>query len=164
MLGLHATISPGESRSRRSLDVADTPTRAPPSARPHAPRWRATCSRQRRLGVKRRRYRRPKGSPVTPLHQIEPLVAKKIGPRPEGSPLCDWLETILQSGPPVDPALEKTLHQAINIHSIIRFDPNGASVEQKQQLNELCVKLKKAIKALPTGSTKSAKLANPNRS
>ncbi|MCP5534895.1 MAG: transglutaminase domain-containing protein [Akkermansiaceae bacterium] len=112
--------------------------------------WRLWQSRQRQTRSKQARYRRPKDSPVTPLHRLERLAAKKIGARPDGSPLCDWLQGLLQVDHPAKQALESSLIPAIRIHSIIRFDPKGASPEHHQELADLCIKLKDGIKQLPS--------------
>jgi len=105
--------------------------------------WRLWQSRQRKTRSKLRHYQRPKNVPHTDLHQLEALVAKKIGPRPEGLPLCRWLSGLIA----FDPSLEKMLRSAIKLHSIIRFDPKGASPEQSHELANITATLRKAIKS-----------------
>ncbi|MBT8037559.1 MAG: transglutaminase-like domain-containing protein [Verrucomicrobiae bacterium] len=108
--------------------------------------WRLWQSRQRHTRSIHQRYQRPQDAPLTALHKIEPLAAKKIGPRPEGTPLCRWLSDLLQ----VDPSLEGILLPAIRLHSIIRFDPHGATPEQYHQLTRQTAALRQAIKRKPT--------------
>lgn len=107
--------------------------------------WRLWHSRQckNQHQSKHNHYRRPKDSPTTALHKIEPLAAKKIGPRAEGTPLCRWLTGIIQ----LDPSLEAPLLSAIQLHSIIRFDPQGATPEQHQELTRITAALRSAIKS-----------------
>lgn len=107
--------------------------------------WRLWHSRQRPTQSKHNRCRRPKDSPSTALQKIEPLVAKKIGPRAGGTPLCQWLTGIIQ----LDPSLKEPLMTASRLHSIIRFDPKGATPEQHQQLASITAALRSAIKSTP---------------
>jgi len=104
--------------------------------------WRLWQSRQRKTRSKLMRYQRPKNAAITDLHQLEPLVAKKIGPRSEGIPFCQWLSELIE----LDPSLDKPLCRAIKLHSIIRFDPKGASADQSDELASITTALKKAIK------------------
>ncbi len=122
--------------------------------------WISWClwqSRQRKTRSKLMRYQRPKNAPVTDLHQLEFLVAKKIGPRPEGMPLCQWLSGLIE----IDPSLEKMLRPAIKLHSIIRFDPKGASPDQSHELATIVTTLRKAIKHTHIGSKASFSSTRP---
>jgi hypothetical protein len=111
--------------------------------------WRLWQSRQRRTRSKKSRYLRPKDSPVTALHKLENLAAKKIGARPEGTPFCEWLEALIMLDTEPAGPLKCLLTPAIELHSVIRFDPDGCTPEQHQQLDEICSKLKAVIKQLP---------------
>lgn len=112
--------------------------------------WRLWQTRQRNIHSKAHYYQRPEDSPHTALHKLEHLAAKKIGPRPVGTPLCQWLQGILFLDQPSQNELRTLLASAIALHSTIRFDPAGAAPSQHQKLNELCASLKPAIKNLPS--------------
>ena len=112
--------------------------------------WRLWQTRQRHIHSKAHYYQRPQDSPHTALHKLEHLAAKKIGPRPVGTPLCQWLQGILFLDQPSQNELRTLLASAIALHSAIRFDPVGAAPSEHQKLNELCASLKPAIKNLPS--------------
>lgn len=111
--------------------------------------WRLSSSRQRKAVTALNPYQRPKGAPYTALHKLEPLVAKKIGRRPTGIPLCEWLRGLLKSNDPSVDNLDKTLLPAIDLHSALRFDPLEAQPEQYAELNRLSISLRKQIKKYP---------------
>lgn len=112
--------------------------------------WRLWSTRQRDVYAKPNHYQRPEDSPLTALHKLERLAAKKMGPRPVGKPLCQWLLGILNRDPSSVVELQKLLRPAITLHSAIRFDPAGAAPGQAEKLTELCELLKKAIKKMPS--------------
>ena len=112
--------------------------------------WRLWQTRQRRSLRKNPRYQRPNDSAVTPLHKLERLAAKKIGSRTEGTPLGEWLQGIGKLDDSTEHQLEDELSRAIELHSVIRFDPEGSTPEKNHELRELCVSLRKRIKDLPS--------------
>ena len=116
--------------------------------------WRLWQTRQRRSLRKNPRYQRPNDSAVTPLHKLERLAAKKIGSRTEGTPLGEWLQGIGKLDDSTEHQLEDELSRAIELHSVIRFDPEGSTPEKNHELRELCVSLRKRIKELPSKPNK----------
>ena len=110
---------------------------------------RLWSSRQRNTESTHNPYQRPKNAPYTPLHKLEPLIAKKIGRRQTGTPLCEWLHGLLLLESTSRHDLEKILLPAINLHSAIRFDPAESSSEKYQELRELSLSLKQQIKHYP---------------
>ena len=104
--------------------------------------WRLWHSRQRKTHSKRLRYRRPKGTPITALHKLEPLIAKNIGRRPEGVPLCRWMLGLSDS----HPAIDDQLLRMSELHSKLRFDPAGLPADQTDELTQLAEKLKRYLK------------------
>jgi hypothetical protein len=77
------------------------------------------------------------------------LIAKKIGRRPTGTPLCEWLHGLLLLDAALSHDLEKLLLPAIKLHSAIRFDPAESGSEKLQELRELSLSLKQQIKHYP---------------
>lgn len=104
--------------------------------------WRLWHSRQRRAKKKRSVYHRSKDSPVTALHKLEPLVARTIGPRPDGMPLCRWMSGLLDT----HPVLETKLGRLSELHSRVRFDPAGASASESDELASLAKELRTQLK------------------
>ena len=98
--------------------------------------WRLWKSRQRNPQPQRP-YSLPKNITPTPLNHLESLVEKKFSPRPQGMPLCLWLENTLP------PELLPILRKASALHSIIRFDPLGGTPEQHKELKHLAALLRK---------------------
>lgn len=111
--------------------------------------WRLWSSRQRKSDIRLQPYQRPKNAPYTSLHKLESLASKKIGRRPVGTPLCEWLQRLLLSDEAIDNKLEELLIPAVALHSIIRFDQAKATSEQHHQLTELCRRIKYQIKNYP---------------
>ena len=72
----------------------------------------------------------------TPLHVLEPVAAKLLGPRPTGTPLGGWLKRL--------PAVEG-LDEAINLHQQLRFDPGTERTSTEPRLTELVKQLRSAI-------------------
>lgn len=112
--------------------------------------WRLWSSRQRKTEAALNPYQRPKNAPYTSLHKLEPLVAKKIGRRPTGTPMCEWLHGLLKSSDPSLENLEKTLLPAITLHSALRFDPAAQQPEKYEELDQLSITLRQQIKKCPT--------------
>ena len=120
--------------------------------------WRLWSSRQREIDMVLRPYQRPKNAPYTPLHKLEALATKKIGRRPAGTPLCEWLHGLLLLDVAIDNELEKSLLPALALHSIIRFDPAASTPEQHQELSALSRRLKQQIKNCPNSKNQRAKI------
>lgn len=99
--------------------------------------WRLWKSRQ--VSSRQKNLRTQKRYPIqlTALNKLEPLIAKKIGPRPSSTPLSKWMTSILSS----DPSLTEPLTRAIEIHTIIRFDPHGGSEEDEKELARITAQL-----------------------
>lgn len=112
--------------------------------------WRLWSSRQRKVVDALNLYQRPKNAPYTALHKLEPLVAKKIGHRPTGVPLCAWLRGLLKSDDPSLENLDKALLPAITLHSALRFDPAESQPEKHAELGRLSAHLRKQIKKCPS--------------
>ncbi|MDG1358469.1 MAG: transglutaminase-like domain-containing protein [Akkermansiaceae bacterium] len=111
--------------------------------------WRLWSSRQRKEDALLRPYKRPKNAPHTPLHKLESLVTKKIGRRPTGTPLCEWLHELLLLDVAIENELEESLLPAIALHSAIRFDPAISSAKQHQELALLSRLIKRQLKHYP---------------
>jgi hypothetical protein len=82
------------------------------------------------------------GGPVirTPLHAIEKLAQKRIGPRPGGMPFAEWLLRLR-------PALAdgNLLDEAISLHQRLRFDPAPALPDERERLADLVKRLEKVV-------------------
>lgn len=72
----------------------------------------------------------------TPLHELEPVAARLLGPRPTGTPLGFWLKGL----PKVD-----GLDEAIELHQQLRFDPQVQLRYEDSRLAELVAKLRSAL-------------------
>lgn len=94
--------------------------------------WRS----RRRIGDLQATYRWDGPTIRTPLHELEPVAAKLLGPRPTGVPLGTWLNGL----PPVE-----GLDEAVELHQRLRFDPDQASSSGESRLADLSVKLRNAI-------------------
>ena len=104
--------------------------------------WRLWNSRQQKITQKRQPYRRPKDAPTTELHKLESLIAKKIGHRPKGTPLCKWMLTLGH----IYPRLSDQLRHISELHSRLRFDPVGTPTETSDELITRTKELKKFLK------------------
>lgn len=111
--------------------------------------WRLWSSRQRETHAVRHPYKRPKDAADTPLHKLEPLVAKKIGYRPIGTPYCLWLGKLLQVDIASRRDLEQLLLPAMALHSAIRFDPARPKPGHHDELDQLTASLRQLIKNIP---------------
>lgn len=107
--------------------------------------WRLWHSRQRKVRKARRMYQRPENTPVTALHKLEPLIAKRIGPRPNGTPLCQWMLDLIQT----EPSLKTDLKRMTELHSRLRFDPIASPIEDTDELNKLALKTRRFLKTKP---------------
>lgn len=94
--------------------------------------WRS----RRRIGDPHAAYRWNGPLIRTPLHELEPIATKLLGPRPTGTPLGSWLGGL----PPLD-----GLNEAIAIHQRLRFDPEHASPPTEPRLKELVAQVRAAI-------------------
>ncbi|MFT4175920.1 MAG: transglutaminase-like domain-containing protein [Luteolibacter sp.] len=65
----------------------------------------------------------------TPLHDLETLARKHLGPRPPGTTFPQWLRAL----PVQNPAL---LEQAIQLHQKLRFDPETPSQDSIEKLQD----------------------------
>lgn len=111
--------------------------------------WRLWSSRQRKTNAVRHPYKRPKDAPDTPLYKLEPLITKKIGQRPIGTPYCIWLRGLLCEDLAPHGDLKKILLPAMALHSEIRFDPAQSRSDQHDELDQLTASLRQLIKSLP---------------
>ncbi|MGB0992497.1 MAG: transglutaminase-like domain-containing protein [Akkermansiaceae bacterium] len=104
--------------------------------------WRLWRSRNPAMKTSRALRKKLLRSAITPLHQLEPWLAKRIGPRPASMPMSTWLETINHSS-----ELDHLARQAASLHDALRFDP---SVElpsaQHEELKVLCQQLRQKFK------------------
>ena len=72
------------------------------------------------------------------LYRIESSIALRLGaPRPPQTPLAHWLSQAEQS--PQLPNSSLGLHQAVQLHYRYRFDPNGITRSERDQLRSLCL-------------------------
>jgi hypothetical protein len=72
----------------------------------------------------------------TPLHDLEPLARKRLGPRSPGQPFGTWLarlRTFLPESPELD--------EAISLHQRIRFDPVPPPPAVQERLADLTQKI-----------------------
>ncbi|MGJ8676786.1 MAG: transglutaminase domain-containing protein [Akkermansiaceae bacterium] len=103
--------------------------------------WRLWTSRQ---NSPQTRYQYKNKRVMSALSELEPLIAKKIGPRPLGQPLCQWITELIV----LDDSLTETIEKAVKLHSIIRFDPQGGSPKQHQELEAISSTLLHQIKQI----------------
>jgi protein-glutamine gamma-glutamyltransferase len=77
----------------------------------------------------------------TPLNALERLAAKRLGTRPTGTPLAEWLSQLR-------PALADTalLDEALALHQQLRFDPAPAPPDDQARLAVLTKKLAADLK------------------
>lgn len=94
--------------------------------------WRS----RRRIGNPRAAYHWDGPLIRTPLHELEPVAAKLLGPRPTGTPLGGWLGGL----PTVD-----GLEEAIDLHQRLRFDPENTHPPTEPRLIELVKQVRAAI-------------------
>lgn len=76
----------------------------------------------------------------TPLHGLEQLARKRLGPRPPGQPFAAWLGNLRNSLK--DP---HGLEEAIALHQQLRFDPASPPPGSKERLEKLARELKESI-------------------
>lgn len=77
----------------------------------------------------------------TPLNALERLAAKRLGTRPTGTPLAEWLSQLRPAL--VDDAL---LDEALALHQRLRFDPTPALPNEQARLAVLTKKLTADLK------------------
>jgi protein-glutamine gamma-glutamyltransferase len=77
----------------------------------------------------------------TPLNALERLAAKRLGTRPIGTPLAEWLSQLRPAL--ADAAL---LDEALALHQRLRFDPTPALPDEQARLAMLAKKLAAAVK------------------
>ncbi len=78
---------------------------------------------------------------LTPLNALEPIAEKRLGSRPPGQPLGEWLaglKRILADPQPLD--------EAVELHRRLRFDPAPPSQSDRDRLTELAKQLQSAIR------------------
>jgi hypothetical protein len=82
----------------------------------------------------------------TPLHELERLLRKRLGPRSSGQTYAQWLMGL-------DEYLEdpEMLQQIIALHQQLRFDPKPAAHEVHDQLVECVRRLEVRLKELQAG-------------
>jgi hypothetical protein len=90
---------------------------------------------------------RTAGAPVfsitrTPLHELEPLARKILGPRPPGQPFSRWLSGLRDRIE--DPG---QLDEAILLHQRLRYDPVSPGPSPMERLKELVDGIKGSLKA-----------------
>lgn len=79
----------------------------------------------------------------TPLNALESLVAKRLGPRPQGMPLGKWLFGLQREIPE-----QGILEEAILLHQRMRFDPSPATPADQERLANLAKKIESAIRSV----------------
>lgn len=84
-------------------------------------------------------------SVLTPLHAIEPTVAKFLGKRLPGQTYAAWLLTLKPSLGDVN-----LIEQAIQIHQRLRFDPAGDQGDETEQLRKLTDDISRELADLNT--------------
>lgn len=82
----------------------------------------------------------------TPLHELERLLRRHLGPRPEGRTYVQWLAGL--DGSFEDPDL---LKEVIALHQQLRFDPKPAAKEVHEQLAESVHRLEIRLKGMLAG-------------
>lgn len=77
---------------------------------------------------------------LTPLNALERKAEKRLGVRPIGQPLGEWLMTLR-------PALAdaRPLEEAVELHRKLRFDPAPAAPEDLNRLTELAKQVEKSV-------------------
>jgi len=81
----------------------------------------------------------------TPLHELERLLSKRLGPRPSGQTYTQWLMGL--DGCLEDPDM---LQRIIALHQQLRFDPKPAAQEVHDQLVECVGRLEIKLRGLLT--------------
>jgi len=77
----------------------------------------------------------------TPLHELESLVRRCIGPRPAGMTYACWLRVLHGQG-----GLLRGLDEAIMLHQQWRFDPQPVEEPKQARLRELVEELEQALR------------------
>lgn len=110
----------------------------------------------RGLWKSRRRIERDQGSDApnlhgrrTPLHDLEGLARKILGPRPLGTPYGRWLLGLEHRFPS-----NRTVSEAVAIHQRLRFDPAPPSEADTQRLSELEREVRGHLRSLPESERK----------
>ena len=77
----------------------------------------------------------------TPLHELESLVRRCVGPRPSGMTYGHWMRMVQREGDKVD-----GLEEAIVLHQQWRFDPQPVEEPKQQRLRELVESIERALR------------------
>lgn len=75
----------------------------------------------------------------TPLSELERWLVSKIGHRPAGTPFAHWVRKLEQFA---DPQL---VHEAIQLHNRLRYDPVESESALAQRLQQLCQSLRSQV-------------------
>jgi len=86
------------------------------------------------------------GQPVfdvtrTPLHDLEPLARKILGPRPQGLPFSQWLSGLRDALGDAN-----HLNEAIQLHQRLRYDPRPPGSSPMERLKTLVDEIKARLK------------------
>ncbi|RYD33892.1 MAG: DUF4129 domain-containing protein [Verrucomicrobiaceae bacterium] len=78
----------------------------------------------------------------TPLHELEPLARKILGPRPPGLTFSRWLSDLRDKlGDP------RQLDEAINLHQRLRYDPEPPGSTPAERLKTLVEEIRERLKS-----------------
>ena len=78
--------------------------------------------------------------PRTPLHELEAVAKNLLDPRPPGLPFSRWLLGLKRSG--VDP---DQLHEAIELHQQLRYDPEPPGEAPVDRLKHLVEEIRRSL-------------------
>jgi hypothetical protein len=73
----------------------------------------------------------------TPLHELEPMIRRMIGPRPVGEPYAAWITRATH-----ELADRSLVSEAIDLHQKIRFDPDETASDAHGRLEEVARELR----------------------
>lgn len=104
--------------------------------------WRLWRSRQPKQGSQKHFYQKPTSAIITPLNQLEPKLAKTLGPRPTGVPLSRWAIQLGQ----IRPDLTDSMKLLCRLHDAARFDPLGVTEQERKRLSSECAALRKQLR------------------
>ncbi|MEI6178293.1 MAG: transglutaminase-like domain-containing protein [Verrucomicrobiota bacterium] len=77
----------------------------------------------------------------TPLHELEPLIRRMIGPRPVGEPYAAWITRATHK------LSDRSLvSEAIDLHQKIRVDPDATVSNARERLEELARELRGSLR------------------
>jgi len=103
--------------------------------------WRLWKSRHK-SGNSTLREARGTGQPSA-LLLLESIATRRLGPRPDGMPFARWLSPLAEELQ----GISKTLHEAIQLHQQLRFDPGFKDEKASRRLETITRDLRQAVRS-----------------